>query len=99
MILKNSEIIQAIDALNELKDKEMPVELAYKVIEMNETLMEKYTIYLKTLETLKTDKEKMELFNLKTEIIVTPFFMSEFKDAEIKLTPMQAFGLKAVTDG
>lgn len=91
-------MVAAINSLNDLKDKEMPVALAYKIVTSINKLMEKYTIYEQTLNGLKTDKEKLELFDLITEIEITPFLMSEFSDANIKLTPAQMFGIQVLID-
>lgn len=92
-------MVQAINALNDIRDIEMPVTLAYKIVNTINKLLEKNSVYEQTLSGLKTEEEKMELFNLIIEVDITPFLLSEFTDADVKLTPLQMFGIKVLIDG
>lgn len=99
MRIKNSEMISAINALNDIRDKEMPVALAYKMVNAVNKLLEKNSVYEETLSVLNTDKEREELLNLIVEVDIAPFLMSEFTEANLKLTPLQMFGLQVLIDG
>lgn len=102
MEIKNSEVIQAIDVLNELSDKEMPVEITFKVINTLEQLFSFYRPYLKSLEKLKEqfdegselEGEVKKLLDITVEGAIPPFTKNELIESGIELTPSQLVRLK-----
>lgn len=100
MELTNKEIIQAIDSLNLLAEKELTVSLSFKIAKTIKVLTGIYEAYLSTLEPIKEDREKvMALLDIKNNIEITPFSMEEIEQACQTLTPQQAFGLEVLIDG
>lgn len=99
MKLTNQEIINAINALNSLQEKELPILITYKVIDNFEKLMQAYNSYFKTLDKAKTDKEIKELLEIEKEIKLEKFSKQELIESGITLTPVQLVGLKRLIDG
>lgn len=108
MKLTNSEIIRAIDALDALSDKEMPIELTFKVVRNVDALMNRYNVYTRTLETLKSryregtpqfESEVKKLLDCEVAVDTEPFTREEFTDADVRITPLELMGLKVLIDG
>lgn len=89
MKLTNQEIISLLNGLMEIEEKLMPVALAYKINCNNQVLTEKYRVYLKTLQPIKEDKEKVkELLKLETEVDLRLIPLKELEEASLTLTPL-----------
>lgn len=89
MKLTNQEIISLLNGLMEIEDRQMPVALAYKINCNNQALTEKYRVYLKTLQPIKEDKEKVkELLKLETEVDLRLISLKELEEASLTLTPL-----------
>lgn len=108
MKITNREIINALDAMSLLKDRELPVELAFKVFDNHKKLMEAYEPYIKTMnktqEQYKDNNDKFleeanKLINIEREIEVKKFTREELLNSEVKLTPAELAGLEVLIDG
>lgn len=100
MKLTNRQIITAIDALSSICEQDLPVKLSFKIFTIHEALEEKYKVYLKTLEKIKDNEEKVkELLEIENDIQVTPFSIDEIENSSIKLKPVHVYGLKGLIDG
>lgn len=104
MKLTNQEIIRLLNGLMEIESIEMPVKLAYKLNVNNLALTECYKVYLKTLEPIKENNQKVEeLLNLETQVDIKPVCLNEFDKAGLKITPLTLQNLlpmlKEVDDG
>lgn len=101
MQLKNHEIISILDAINEITDKDIPVEFAFKMIDISSKLETKYQSYIKTLQSImkKANVEKpddpaiidqvKELLDISVEFNCELIDKKELIDTGIKLTLSQ----------
>lgn len=101
MHLTNAEIINMINALNELSDKDIPVEFAFKVFGISGKLSNKFDAYLKTLQSIMKKagvdnpedpviREDVEnLLNIVVDFDSEFIDKQELIDSDIKLTLSQ----------
>lgn len=114
MQLKNGEIIGLIDSINEISEKDLSIELAYKFYDNLSALSDKYQVYAKTLETLvkkegaedaddpKIREEVLKLLEMKTDVEIDEISKQELIGTGVKLSLSQLARLKPIigdTDG
>ena len=99
MKLTNQEIVNILNALNPFNDKELPILLTYRVIEIEEKLLNEYNIYEKARGKVKSDEELKELLELEREIELETFNKQELIDAGLKISPSQLVILGRLIDG
>lgn len=99
MKLTNQEIINTINGLQSIEEKELPILLTYRVIDNLEKLLTVYESYSKTLDKAKTEKEIKELLGVEKEVDIEPINKQELIDANISLSPVQLVSLKRIIDG
>lgn len=99
MKLTNQEIINLINALNDLSQKDLPITIAYKIIGNVEKLMNVYATYEKTKEKVKTDQELLELLEIENDIDLELIEKQELIDAGITISPAQLVGISEIING
>lgn len=83
----------------ELENTAMPVALAFKVNKVRRKLMDSYEDYLKTLEPIKNDEEKVqELLGLESEVSAEKIGVKELLDSCISLSPKAVQGFLPVLE-
>lgn len=99
MKFKNKEIIETINAINSLADKDMPITITYFFINNHKKLCEVYDIYNEARLKAKDQDELMKLLNLEVDVDVELINKQELIDSNISLTPKQLIDLKRLIYG
>lgn len=99
MKFTNQEIINALNALDSLSQKELPILLTYQILEIHDYLMELYKVYSKALSKAKNDDEIKELLNIEKEISIPMLNKQDLIDADVTLTPVQLAGIRRLIIG
>lgn len=99
MKLTNQEIINAYNALDALSDKELPILLTYKIVDILDKLLNEYRIFEKAREKAKNNNEIIELLNIERELDIELLDKQELIDSGIKISPIQLVGLKRIING
>ena len=99
MKLTNQEVINLINGLNEIAEKDLPILMTYKVIGNLDKLMNIYTSFDKARKKAKTDEELFELLNFENEIELETIDKQELIDTGIQITPIQLIGISRMIDG
>lgn len=110
MQLLNGEIIGLINVINDISEKDMPVELAFKFFGNLKNLTACYEAYAKTLQKIidkggvespddpKISEEVGKLLNLKSEVEINKFERAELVDGGMKLTLSQLAALSPIIE-
>lgn len=101
--MTNQQIIQTINALNAISNKEMPIELTYKVMDNLGRLLGAYEPYTKSLEKIKAKysegsemfySEAGKLLEIEVELDINYFTKDELLESGISLTPLDLISLQ-----
>lgn len=99
MKLTNQEIINALNALEEIKDKEFPILITYKIIANTEKLFNAYSPYDKARQKAKNDADLAALLCECQEVEIEKINKQELVDCAVTFTPTQLLSLKGIIDG
>lgn len=99
MKLTNQEIINIIQALDSLGNKELPILITYKIVDNLDRLMSVYEVYDKTRVKAKNDDEIKELLKAEREVELETLTKQDLIDSGITLTPFQLVGFRRIIDG
>ena len=99
MKLTNQEIINAFNALDALSNKELPILLTYKIVDILDKLLSEYRIFEKAKDKAKNNEELIELLNIERELDIEKLDKQELIDSGIEISPVQLVGLKRIING
>ena len=99
MNLKNQEIINLINVLDSMAEKEFPVNLTYRILENYDKLLKAYRIYEQAKSKIKTDEELLELLDIETKVDIEPINKQELIDSGVEIAPNQLYELKRIING
>lgn len=99
MKLTNQEIINLLNTLNTIAEKDFPISLTYKIIDNQEKLLSQYQVYEKAKAKVKSDEELMELLEVKCDVGISTIDKNELIESGVSLSPVQLVGLKRLING
>ena len=99
MVLTNQRIIDLLNTIGSIMNKDFPVKLTFQLIDNQEKLIKHYEVYEKAKAKVKTEEELLELLGIETEVDINPIDKNELLESGINLTPAQLVGLKRIIDG
>lgn len=99
MKFKNKEIIEIINAINSLAEKDMPITLTYFIINNHKKLIEAYDVYNRARVKAKDQDELMKLLDIEVDVDVELINKQDLIEANLTLTPQQLLSLQRLIYG
>lgn len=99
MKLTNQEIVNTLNILYSIADKDFPIALTYQLIDIQEKLMQAYQVYDKARIKAKTDGELIELLEITAEVEIEGIDKEELIASGASLSPAQLVGLRKIING
>ena len=99
MKLSNQEIINILNTINTISNKDFPIITTYKILDNEEKLLKEYQIYEKAKAKVKTEDELKELLLIEKEIEIDLIDKNELVESGVTLSPVQLVGLKRLING
>lgn len=111
MRLSNSEIINLLNSLSNIADKDIPIAFTYRLFDINKALEDSYSVYWKTLENIMKKnnvnnpddpaihEEVKELLEMTTEVNIDKINRPELLETNINLSLSQLAALSPIIEG
>lgn len=99
MKLTNQEIINILNILFSISEKDFPITLSYHLIDIQEKLLTAYQVYEKAKAKVKTDEELLKLLEINVDFDFELIDKTELIESGASLSPAQLLGLKKIING